>query len=161
MGICRELGDTISKTAKKDLLSAHKKKAWEAFSLFIRTRDSLKTTGGLEKCVCVSCGDRRPRLGMYCIQAGHFIAGRNNAVLFSEEGVHGQCQMCNNGIKGRRKPTASILYYQFMEREYGKDMIDRLVLESNQLIKYKSWDYDAIAEKYKFKTQELVDANNS
>lgn len=145
---------------KRSPLKKSKDDAWTAFSLFVRTRDSLKTTGTLDYCLCVSCGDRRPRLGMYCIQAGHFIAGRNNSVLFSEEGVHGQCQMCNHGIKGRKKPTASIVYYQFMEKEYGKETIDRLVLESNQTVKYKVWDFEAIEEKYKAKTEELIKASN-
>lgn len=142
--------------SKRSPLKIAKDAAWDAFSLYIRTRDSLKTTGGLDYCLCVSCGDRRTRLGMYCIQAGHFIAGRNNAVLFSEEGVHGQCQMCNHGVKGRRKPTASIVYYQFMEKEYGRDTIDRLVLESNQTVKYKIWDFQEIEKKYKLKLQELL-----
>lgn len=141
---------------KKTPRAKAKEAAWKAFSLYIRTRDSLKTTGGLDYCLCVSCGDKRPRLGMYCIQAGHFIPGRNNAVLFSEEGVHGQCQMCNHGISGRKKPTASVVYYQFMEKEYGREVIDRLVRESNELVKYKPWEFDEIAEKYTKMTEALL-----
>lgn len=145
--------------AKRSPFKKAKDAAWDAFSLYIRTRDSIKTTGGLEGCLCVSCGDWRPRLGLYCIQAGHFISGRTNAVLFSEEGVHGQCQMCNHGVKGRVKPTSHIRYYQFMEKEYGKEVIDRLVLESNQIVKYKIWDYQEIEQKYKKKLQELLDVS--
>lgn len=93
---------------------------------------------------------------MYCIQAGHFIAGRNNAVLFSEEGVHGQCQMCNHGIKGRKKPHASIVYYQFMEAEYGREAIDRMVLESNRIVKYRQGDYEQIEREYTDKLAALL-----
>lgn len=142
---------------KKTELAKAKDKAWKAFSLFIRTRDSIKTTGGLEGCLCVSCGDWRPRLGMYCIQAGHFISGRSNAVLFSEEGVHGQCQMCNHGVKGRNKPTTHINYYRFMENTYGKDFIDKLILESNQTVKYKVWDFVEKEVEYTLKTKELIE----
>lgn len=142
---------------KKTPLALAKEAAWKEFSLFIRTRDSIKTTGGTDWCVCVSCEDKRPRTGLYCIQAGHFIAGRNNAVLFSEDGVHGQCQMCNHGIKGRKKPHSSIIYYQFMENEYGRDRIDELVLESNQMVKYKIWDFETIAKKYYEKTEALLE----
>ena len=43
-----------------------------------------------------------------------------------------------------------------MEQTYGRDVIDRLVRESNQTVKYKAWDYDEIAEKYRKKTEDLI-----
>lgn len=138
-------------------LSLYKKDAWNAFSLYIRTRDSLLTTGGTNNCVCVSCGKTFPRLGVGCIQAGHFIAGRTNAVLFSEEGVHGQCGGCNNGGRMRGGSNLAVIrYYQFMLREYGQETIDRLILESNRTVIYKSWDYEGIRDLYTAKTMELL-----
>lgn len=136
-------------------LKPHKDKAWNAFSLFIRTRDSLKTTGGLDECICVTCARRYPRLGVGCIQAGHFIGGRTNSVLFSEKGVHGQCGACNNGVYARNNKSG-IAYYQFMEKTYGRETIDRLILESNQTVIYKAWQYDEIREKYKNKLVQLL-----
>ena len=89
---------------KKGSLSWWKQKAWDQFSLYVRVRDALRTTGDIHDCVCCSCGRVKPAFGRGCIQAGHFIPGRKNSVLFSEVGVHGQCSWCNGsdlgGLKG-------------------------------------------------------------
>lgn len=132
---------------KKTPRQKSKERAWAVFSHFIRARDSLKTTGKLDGCLCVTCDKWYPRLGVGCIQAGHFIAGRNNAVLFSEEGVHGQCYGCNNGSRQRGKKT-SVLYWLWMEKTYGRPTIDRLILESNQIVKYHASDYERIEQEY-------------
>lgn len=133
-----------------DKLSTHKKKAWTAFSIYIRTRDCLKTTGSVDSGACVTCNVEYP---FKQLQAGHWIPGRTNAVLFSEEGVHAQCYGCNNGKNGN-----PIAYWLFMEVTYGRDTMDRLILDSNQTIKYKTWDYDAIADKYRLMAEELLSA---
>lgn len=51
---------------------------------------------------------------------------------------------------------AVIRYYQFMLREYGQETIDRLILESNRTVIYKSWDYEGIRDLYTAKTMELL-----
>ena len=53
------------------------KKAWDAFSLFIRLRDCLKTTGAKEYGVCFTCGRK---YAFKALQAGHFVRGRGGAV---------------------------------------------------------------------------------
>lgn len=138
---------------KSDKLSTHKKKAWEAFSLYIRTRDSIKTTGGIDYCVCVTCPNQYPRIGVGCIQAGHFIDGRGNAILFDEEATHGQCYGCNVGRNG-----AHVEYFVWMEQNYGRETIDRLRVKRHEIVKYKAWDYDTIADKYKLMTKELLES---
>lgn len=111
-----------------------KDKAWAAFSLYIRTRDKR----------CCTCGGAVQ-------QAGHFIDGRHNVVLFSERGVHGQCYRCNVPLKGNK-----LEYWLFMERTYGREVIDELMAESKQTVQYKTHDYLEIAEKYKNKTADLI-----
>lgn len=111
-----------------------KKKAWDAFSRYIRQRDPQ----------CVTCGGPSQ-------QAGHFIDGRHNAVLFSEEGVHGQCYHCNVGLKGNK-----LEYWLFMERTYGRKVIDRLMLESRVTVQYKTADFEEIEQRYKAKTAHLL-----
>lgn len=133
---------------KKDKLSTHKKKAWNTFSIYIRTRDCIKTTGNPNEAICVTC----PSLVEFKkLHAGHWIGGRNNAVLFSEKGVHGQCFACNVGLHGN-----PIVYWVYMENHYGRKVMDQLIAESHQAIKYKAWDYDNIAEEYKEKTKQLL-----
>jgi hypothetical protein len=73
------------KTKPREKLSTVKKKAWAAFSEYVRTRDCLRTTGCASFGLCITCGKRNH---FKLLQAGHFIAGRHNAVLFSEKGVH-------------------------------------------------------------------------
>ena len=112
--------------------------AWGAFSAYIRQRDPL----------CVTCGAPTK-------QSGHFIDGRRNAVLFSEEGVHGQCAMCNVYLHGNK-----VQYWLFMEKTYGRPTIDRLIAESKLTIQYKKSDYERIESQYRQKLQELLDAHN-
>src|ERR1019366_5424496 len=104
-------------------------------------------------CVCVTCPYIYPTIGVGCIQAGHFIDGRNNAVLFEEEAIHGQCYSCNVGKHGNK-----LEYWKFMETTYGREFIDELMIKSHQVVKYQAWDYDQIAEKYA-KMTELLKGN--
>ena len=73
---------------KKKTISSVKKKTWVVFSEFIRKRDCLLTTGLIDYGKCITCDKTVP---MKLLQAGHFIAGRHNANLFSERGTHAQC----------------------------------------------------------------------
>lgn len=134
--------------ARKSPLQLAKNKAWKQFSVYIRTRDCLKTTGNPGRGACCTCGREYdfPQL-----QAGHFIDGRNNAVLFSEQGVHAQCYGCNVLKHGNK-----VAYFLFMETTYGREIIDELVLESNQTIKRRAFDYDDLCELYKHKTADLL-----
>ena len=141
----------MKSTAKKDTLSKHKEKAWKAFSIYIRTRDCLKTTWGHERGTCITCNREYP---LKQLQAGHFIDGRNNAVLFSEKGVHAQCYACNVRLHGNK-----VKYWLYMEQTYGHDVIDELIAESNQQVIYSREDFDEIAEKYKQKTVQLIASN--
>lgn len=70
-----------------------KKKAWAQFSRFTRLRDANRA--GI--CTCISCGSKKFWKEM---QAGHFVAGRTNSILFHEELVRAQCYHCNIGLKG-------------------------------------------------------------
>lgn len=73
---------------KKKTKTYYKDKAWKAFSTYIRTRDSIKTTGGVDFCRCITC----KKIYEYKqTQAGHFVPGRSNSVLFKEDIVNGQC----------------------------------------------------------------------
>jgi hypothetical protein len=135
---------------KKDKLSTHKKKAWTQFSIYIRTRDCINSTGNIDRGFCVSCSKVFP---FSSLQAGHFIDGRRNAVLFSELGVNSQCYACNISKHGNK-----IDYWQFMEGKHGREVINELILESHKTVIYKAWDYDQITEKYA-KMTELLKGN--
>lgn len=123
---------------KKMTLSKAKKRAWSAFSLWVRQRGKK---GNLN--TCVTCGRLYPINGRGVLQAGHFIPGRHNAILFDERGVWPQCYGCNVGQKGN-----PIKYYKFMLKKYGQETIDELDRLSNTTVKYSIQDYLDIEERY-------------
>jgi len=103
---------------KRTAYQIQKDKTWRAFSRMIRTRDCLATTGSEEFGRCCTCGGTFP---FKDLQAGHFIPGRANSILFDERGVHAQCRGCN--VFGGGQPA---LYEQFMQQAYGLDVIAEL-----------------------------------
>ena len=137
-------------------VSKAKKRAWSAFSAYIRLRDAKRTTGTLNEAKCCTCGKVYPAFGKGCLQAGHFIAGRNNAILFEETCVHAQCYMCNVTHKG-----ASLEYFYFMEKTYGREEIDRLRTLSKTIKKLSPHDLLEIEAKYEEKAKELRNGNRN
>jgi hypothetical protein len=133
----------MKKASKKTL----KKAAWKAFARFIKARDARKDG----TCVCCTCNAILTWSNSNC-QAGHFVCGRGNAVLFDEDVVHAQCSICNlNDGEG-------YLYGLFMKRKYGYD--DKKLVELNdrkfRVMKYSEEDYRRIAEEYSNKSDALI-----
>lgn len=87
-------------------LKKWKNKAWKAFSEYIR-RKHANLDGFVE---CVTCGERKHWKE---VDAGHFVPGRNNTVLYDERLVHPQCKSCN------RNHGEQFKYAQFLKSEYG------------------------------------------
>lgn len=88
--------------------------------------------------------------GKGCMQAGHFIPGRNNAVLFDEIIVNGQCYNCNFNLKGNW-----VEYECVMLARHGRKAIEEMKLKSKQRVKMTAQDMVDIQEKYKKKIEEL------
>jgi len=99
------------------------------------------STGSIDRGICVTCGGEFP---YEKLQAGHFIAGRNNAVLFQEQGVHAQCVGCNYFGNGQHQR-----YYAFMKDRYGQDTIDALEREANQHRKFTVSELKEMEKMYK------------
>lgn len=138
---------------KKQTLTGAKKKAWDAFSAYIRTRDCKEyskrhpeSNNGLEA-PCVTCRRVYP---LKALQAGHFIAGRRTSQLFDEIAVNSQCYGCNIGRKG-----ATDEYWIYMENRYGRKEIDRIMAQKNEILKLKIFDYQDLEQKYKKKKEAL------
>ena len=135
------------KTKKKPTLSSVKKKLWPIFSKYIRTRDCLRTTGCASWGLCISCGKR---YHIKLLQAGHFIAGRHNANLFSERGVHAQCYNCNINLKGN-----TLEYRRQIIKMYGEGADLELEEEERQNIKFTVKDLEELETSLKDKLQEI------
>lgn len=112
---------------------------WKKFSQYIRLRDCLKTTGNPDRGRCVTCGRTYPRKKL---QAGHFVPGRTDSILFDEDCVHAQCYRCNCHMQGDW-PS----YYRFMQQKYGQDRIEELIDQRNEkVVLTKEW----IQEMYEY-----------
>ena len=99
------------KKSKKKGVKYWKKRAWDAFSKYIRLRDAIETTGTKETLLCCSCGKPYPAFGKGCAQAGHFVPGRTHSLLFRENGVSGQCLTSHSNLRmfnGRNKNISKI-----------------------------------------------------
>lgn len=128
---------------KKTTLTKAKKKAWDAFSLWVRMSNA-DVNGNAR---CVTCNAIKHYKQM---QAGHFIPGRSGAVLFSIEGTQVQCAMCNVYKHG---DWAN--YFEYMRKMYGMEVIDELLRKSHESIKYTISDYQDIEASYRKKIDNL------
>lgn len=132
-------------------LKKAKDKAWVAFSRYIRGRDCIRFTGDIEHGMCVTC--KRP-FPFKKLQAGHFIGGRSNAVLFDERIVYSQCGYCNakppRGLGGNY-----VEYFVFMEEEWGREKIDEFRALKGKIVQYKQFDYERIRKEYEEKFEAL------
>jgi septum formation topological specificity factor MinE len=99
---------------KEKSLAKLKKDAWAVFSKYIRQ----KYSDWKGDAACVTCGVVRPWKEM---QAGHFIPGRHNSILFDERNVHVQCDGCNRWKQGN-----TVKYFRFMQQKYGDETIKEL-----------------------------------
>jgi hypothetical protein len=128
-------------------LNREKTKAWNIFSKYIRRRDCLDTTGTLGYGICFTCGKR---VRFEDSDAGHFIPGRQNAVLFEENAVHLQCKECNQGKGGNYE-----VYRSRMIIVYGEDEVMRLESMKHKVVKMSPGDYSDISVTYRAKLREM------
>jgi hypothetical protein len=136
---------------KKPTLSKVKKKLWVVFSEFVRKRDGLETTGSIEWGMCITCGKR---YHYKMLQAGHFIAGRHNAGLFSEKGTHAQCYNCNINLKGN-----TLVYRRALIVKYGEGIDEQLEKEAQEIKQFTIPELEEMILSYKQKNKELDELN--
>ncbi len=138
----------LPKKVRQPSKSTIKRRTWDAFSKFIRTRDCLTTTGTLDRGRCITCGQE---FDFKSLQAGHFIPGRHNANLFSEKGTHAQCRSCNIWKHG-----APLEYRRAIIELYGEGYDEVLEKEARQIRKYTIGDLTKLTEYYKMKVEEFA-----
>ena len=127
---------------KKKPTIAHlrNKMVWPMFSKYIR----LKAADFQGYAKCVTCDEWKL---VAKLQAGHFIPGRMNAIIFEERCVHPQCYMCNIRLKGNPRK-----YDAFMKRTYGQEVIDELDALSRTI---RTFTYDELIDKYNYYKDEV------
>jgi len=138
----------MEKTVKKvKTLGKLKKDVWTPFSLYIRTRDCLRTTGCKSWGLCITCGKR---YHIKLLQAGHYIPGRYSANLFMETGVHAQCYNCNINLKGNTH-----VYAKKLIELYGEGHPEFLHLNNQVDKKFTRQELEELKAFYEAKIKEL------
>ncbi len=112
------------KPAKQPTLTGMRAKLWPVFSRYIRMRDCLEATGTITHGKCCTCGRSYP---ISKLQAGHFIPGRADSILFEPTGVHGQCYRCNVLRQGEW-----VRYFRYMEKKYRLEHVFKLMALSEE-----------------------------
>lgn len=133
-----------AKVKKKQTLKRLKDLAWKEFSKYIRTKYSKNGY-----CKCVTCGKIAPIKEM---QAGHFVSGRTNSVLFDEDLVRPQCFGCNYGQGGEY--ARYFLYFKKCEGKSDEEL-EEYLNRKHKIVKYTPQDLIDIRNKYIKKCKEL------
>lgn len=131
---------------KKTKFSRIKKRAWDAFSRYIRTRDSLATTGTTTRCICITCNKE---VDFRDIQAGHATGGRDFSILFDEDIVNGQCSGCNMSGGQYDKYAVALI------KRHGLEKYEELLSRKNSILKLKAYQLLEIEQMYKDKLNSL------
>ncbi len=124
---------------------------WPTFSIYIRTRDCIRTTGNRLYGKCVTCGRRLP---FKKLQAGHFIPGRTDAILFDDRQVHAQCYRCNMKLQGMWHK-----YYLFMLTQgYSHQDIQIMIAEVDDPVKFDPQWFEDSKAYYEQETVHMIEA---
>jgi hypothetical protein len=107
---------------KQKSLRRLKELVWVEFSKYIRYRE----TDFQGNANCVTC---KRKYHWKLLQAGHFVPGRRNSILYDERNCHAQCYGCNVGKHGDL-----LNYIDFMKERYGEEVIKEL-REKNRIDK--------------------------
>ena len=138
---------------KKSELSKAKDACWKAFSKYIRTRDCIRFNDSLYDGMCITCRREYP---FKQLQAGHFIGGRNNAVLFDERIVYSQCGSCNvNPPYGLGGNYVEYTLFMMNSEGYTKEGIEELTKLKHAIVKYTPDQLHEMKKQYKERTKEL------
>lgn len=128
--------------------SGPKATAWKWFSLYIRLRDALETTGSPNSCRCITC---KKVYDISYIQAGHMLGGRTGGILFDETMVFGQCYDCNCNHGGEYQA-----YKMVMVERNGIEWYELKQQARRTNVQLTDLDYKAIAKEYRGKYKALV-----
>ena len=130
-----------------------KENLWKVFSRYIRLRDAVAWQSehpeynGEPGAACVTC---RRFFVIKALQAGHFIPGRHQSILFDERNVAAQCLRCNVHLKGNW-----VSYRRYMLERYGEEVIAELEYLDTQSRKFTVPELEAMQEHYSAEVKRL------
>ena len=121
------------------------RKADDAFSLFIRTRDSQAYEGRAFR--CISCGRV---LNIDQADNGHFINRSHMSLRFSELNCNAQCRHCNRFQEGNFSD-----YRKGLIQKIGEAKVLLLEAQKNITNKISNFELDILAKHYKETTKKF------
>ena len=111
----------------------------EAFSIFIRTRDSQSFEGRFFR--CISCGRILPIEQADC---GHYVNRSHMSLRFSEANCHAQCRHCNRFQEGNIQD-----YRKGLIKKIGEPKVLLLEAQKNITNKITNFELELLAKHYK------------
>lgn len=114
---------------------------------YIRIRRCLETTGLAFVGICFTCERRFP---IEYLDAGHFISGRRNAVLFDVLCIRLQCNYCNVIMHSQPK-----IYKKKMIALYGKKWVEQRKLRAKRIIQDRAIDFEKLRAGIKRMTKKI------
>ena len=135
----------IKTPTRKASRSTLMRNADDAFSLYIRTRDSQEFNGTHFR--CISCG--RP-LSIDQADCGHFINRQHMSLRFSELNCNAQCRKCNRFMEGNFSG-----YRQGLIKKIGEQKVILLEAQKNVTNKISNFELEILAKHYKSETKKF------
>lgn len=135
-----------ARTRKNNDRSRLMKAADDAFSKFIRTRDSQEFYGKAFR--CISCGRILPIEQADC---GHYINRRHMATRFSEDNCHAQCRSCNRFDEGNIYNYRKTLF-----RLFGEEKLLQLEASKHNTLKLSTLELGEIKKYYLRETKKFA-----
>lgn len=121
------------------------RKADEAFSLFIRTRDSQSYEGRAFR--CISCGRT---LSIEQADCGHYVNRSHMSLRFSELNCNAQCRHCNRFQEGNIQD-----YRNGLIQKIGEQKVLLLEAQKNLTNKISTFELELLARHYKAETRKF------
>lgn len=138
---CNNKPQKSAKASRSTLM----RKADEAFSIFIRTRDSQPYECKAFK--CISCGRVLPIGQGDC---GHYVNRSHMSLRFSELNCNTQCRHCNRFQEGNIQD-----YRKGLINKIGEQKVILLEAQKNITNKITNFELDILAKHYKAETKKF------
>ena len=140
----------MTKSAKKTATrtisrSTAMRKADEAFSLYIRTRDSQPYEGRAFR--CISCSRVLPIEQADC---GHYVNRQHMTLRFSDLNCNAQCRHCNRFMEGNIQD-----YRKGLVLKIGDQKVTLLEAQKHLTTKISTFELQLLAKHYKEETHKF------
>jgi len=122
-----------------------RRRAWDFFSKIVRLTEQVAPGA----CKCVTCGAIK---GWKNMDAGHYISGRRDGVLFDRRNIHPQCPQCNRFAE---RGSCSSAYTVWMQHKYGQAVINELVGRDRIPFEYSYQELRDLGDSFKQELERL------